>query len=226
MISLCSKAIALDKGESFITAASKQHLCLAYRMIGKKEDAFKIADSMPCIWVSREIMLPKTLDDQMELNQRQHNLLTLLDLSIINLHHLSRKMETPEESIVLLKKAIELAQVLTGDDHKFYNERVFKCYLWIAKSYCALENIGEAFKNLELALEHAIMYEERPNHSSYNVFWLRGYEDDKTLVTKNSDETLYQYLLAKIQEQPFSLLHGTNEFARFTEKVRIQIKSD
>ena len=223
VISLCKKAIALDKGESSVTVASKHHLCLAYRMLGKKEDAVNIAESMPSIWVSREIMLVKALDGEVEVNQRQHNLLTLLDLSMINLHHLSRKMKTPEESIVLLKKAIDLAQILTGDDHKFYNERVFKCYLWIAKANCSLENTSDALENLELALEHAIMYEERPDHSCYNAFWLKGYEDNKTLVTKHSDETLYQYLLTKIQDEPFSLLHGTNEFARFAEKVYSQI---
>lgn len=220
IVSVTERAIKLDKGKSYVTFSGKNLLCLVYRMMGENDKAYKIAaEEMPSLWVSREVLLPHVLSGDTETNQRQFNLLTFMDLSIINLHHLSRKMSTPEKSIELLKKAISLAELLTGSDHKFYNERVFKCYLQIAKNYCALNKAEEAMKNLELALKYAVMYEERPEKSNYGVFWLEGYMDDKSKAYSNSGETLYQYLLAKIGEESFSVLHNTEKYADFIAKV-------
>ncbi|MDE6724918.1 MAG: helix-turn-helix transcriptional regulator [Ruminiclostridium sp.] len=221
IVSVTERAIKFDKGESYVTFSGKHLLCLAYCMMGETDKAYKIAaEEMPSLWVSREVLLPHVLNGETETNQRQFNLLTFMDLSILNLHHLARKMDTPEKSIWLFKKAITLAELLTGDDHKFYNERVFKCYLWIARTYCALNKTEEAMDNLELALKYAVMYEERPQQSCYNAFWLEGYTDDRSKTSKNSEETLYQHLLIKIEEEPFSVLHNTDRYAAFTEKVR------
>lgn len=221
IVSLAERAIKLDKGESYVTFSGKHLLCLAYCMTGETDKAYEVAaGEMPSLWVSREVLLPHVLNGDMEIKQRQFNLLTFMDLSIINLHHLSRKTDTPEKSIELLKKAISLAELLTGDDHKFYNERVFKCYLWIARNYCALNKTEEAMDNLELALKYAVMYEERPEQSYYNAFWLEDYTDDRSKTSTNTDETLYQQLLIKIAEEPFSVLHNTDRYAEFTEKVR------
>lgn len=223
IVSLAERAIKLDKGESCVTFSGKHLLCLAYCMMEETDKAYEIAaGEMPSLWVSREVLLPHVLNGDMETTQRQHNLLTFMDLSIHNLHHLSRKTDTPEKSIELLKKAVALAELLTGDDHKFYNERVFKCYLWIARSYCALNKTEEAMDNLELALKYAVMYEERPEQSCYNAFWLEGYTDDRSKTSTNTEETLYQQLLMKIAEEPFSVLHNTDRYAEFTERVKIK----
>lgn len=68
-----------------------------------------------------------------------------------------------------------------------------------------------------------IIFEERPDRSEYDVFWLKGIEDSKTTVTKSSEETIYHHLLNKIAEEPFSLLHDTDKYKRFIEKVKAHI---
>lgn len=219
IISLVNKAAQLDKGESYITFAGKQLLCMVYEMQDKCDEAYKIAVNMPSLWVSREVMLAHALQGDAEINQRQHNLLTFMDLSINNLHHLSRKMDSPEKSIVLLEKAVQLAVILAGDDLKFYSERVFKCYMKIAENYCALGKAEEAMENLELAAKYAEMFENRPEKSEYTAFWLKGYYDDRTKATTNTEITLYSYLLTKISEDSFSILHSRNEYEEFYKKV-------
>ena len=219
IISLVNKAAQLDKGESYITFAGKQLLCMVYEMQDKCDEAYKIAVNMPSLWVSREVMLVHALQGDAEINQRQHNLLTFMDLSINNLHHLSRKMDSPEKRIVLLEKAVQLAVILAGDDLKFYSERVFKCYMKIAENYCALGKAEEAMENLELAAKYAEMFENRPEKSEYTAFWLKGYYDDRTKATTNTEITLYSYLLTKISEDSFSILHNRNEYEEFYKKV-------
>ncbi len=220
IINLVNKAAKLDKGESYLTYAGKQLLCMVYEMQDKRDEAYRIAVNMPSLWVSREVMLVHALQGDMEINQRQHNLLTFMDLSINNLHHLSRKMDSPEKSIELLKKAVQLAEILAGEDLKFYSERVFKCYMKIAENYCALGKADEAMENIELALKYAEMFENRPEKSEYTAFWLKGYFDDKTKATTNTEVTLYSYLLTKISEDSFSILHNTPEYVDFFQKVR------
>lgn len=220
IISLVNKAIQLDKGESYITFAGKQLLCMVYEMQDRRDEAYKIAVNMPSLWVSREVMLAHALQGDEELNQRQHNLLTFMDLSIKNLLHLSYIMDSPEKSIELLKKAVQLAEMLAGEDLKFYSERVFKCYMKIAENYCALKNTDEAMENLELALKYAEMFENRPEKSEYTAFWLRGYFDDKKKATTNTELTLYSFLLTKISEESFSILHNTEKYAAFFRRTR------
>lgn len=219
IINLVNKAAKLDKGESYITFAGKQLLCMVYEMQNKRDEAYKIAVDMPSLWVSREVMLAHALEGDMELNQRQHNLLAFMDLSINNLHHLSRKMDSPEKSIKLLKKAVQLAEILAGDDMKFYSERVFKCYMKIAEHYCVLGKADKAMENLELALKYAEMFESRPEKSEYTAFWLKGYFDDRTKATTNTEITLYSYLLTKISEESFSVLHNTKQYDDFFKKT-------
>lgn len=223
IIELANKAMSLDKGESYVSYAGKQLLCLVYEMQDRRDEAYEIACNMPSLWISREVMLAHALQGDMEINQRQHNLLTFMDLSINNLHHLSRTADSPEQSIELLKKAVSLADILTGGDYKFYSERVFKCYLWIARNYCALGKIGEAMENLEAALKCAEMFENRPERSEYSAYWLKGYFDDKMKASANERFSLYNHLLEKIAEEPFAVLHNTGEYAEFAEQVKSRI---
>lgn len=223
IIHLTNRAIQLDKGESYVTFSGKHLLCLAYVRLGRYDEAVPLAADMPSLWVSREMLLTHALQDDAEVRQRQHNLLTFMDLSILNLYKLSQKMDSPEKSITLLQKAISLAELLTGDDHKFYNERIFKCYLRIAEICCAMGKAEEAFDHLELALKYAVMFEERPAQSDYPVFWLEGYYDDRAKTTQNTEETLYQQLSLKIESESFALLHHTERYRKFVEKIHVVI---
>ena len=89
----------------------------------------------------------------------------------------------------------------------------------IAENYCALGKAEEAMENLELAAKYAEMFENRPEKSEYTAFWLKGYYDDRTKATTNTEITLYSYLLTKISEDSFSILHNRNEYEEFYKKV-------
>lgn len=219
VVSLTNKAVGLDRGESYVTLSGKHQLCLAYVMVGRYGEAYDIAVNMPSLWVSREVMLPHVLRGDLERTQRQHNLLAFMDLSVSNLCRLSKGMDDPEKSAALLKKAVELVELLTGGDHKFYNERVFQCYLRIAEIYSAVGKGDKALENLRLALKYAELFETRPERSAYDVFWLEGYVDDRSKTSKNTEETLYRHLLGALAEKPFSILHGSEEYGRFVEAV-------
>ncbi len=219
IMTLCNKAMRLDGGKTSLTLICENLLCSCFKSLGMKERAEEMAVNMPSVWGSREIKLAQILDGKEEFTQRQYNTLTFLNIMIHNLHHMARFLEAPALRIELLHKAISIADILTGDDHKFYNEDVYVCYLWIARNYCTMGDREKAFENLELALKYAKMYERRPERSGYDVFWLPDVIDSKTSVTKNDRDNLYEQLLKKIAEEPFELLHGSSEYEQFRQHV-------
>lgn len=219
VIALCNKAMRLDGGKSSIVPCCTVILCRSYKNLGMDEKAYEMAVNMPSVWGSRELMLAHVLDGKKEFEHRQYSLLTFLDITIHNLHHIARFLDKPEHRIEVLRKAVMLADILTGEDHKFYNEDVYVCYLWIARNYCELGDTAQAFENLKLALKHAEMFEERPKKSRYDAFWLPDVVDNRSKTSKNYEESLYGQLLRKIAEEPFALLHGTAGYAEFCRKV-------
>ncbi len=219
VITLCNRAMRLDGGSTWVTECCKQWLCFSYSRLGQHEKAVEIAGGMSTAWISKEILLPKVQHPDEERVQRQRNLLTFMDILIINLHHLARLRNAPEERIEILQKAVQLVALLMGDDPKFYNERLYKCYLWIARNYCELGNAAKAIDSLNSALQHAAMYEARPNRSSYDVYWLSDIEDSREVVWRDGEEDLFRDMLNSISGEDFSTLHDTTAYAEICSKI-------
>ncbi len=219
-ITLCERAMEQDRNGGQITFAAKELLCMCYRALGDCKTAVRIAESMPSIWTSREIILPKVHAKHDAYIQYGQNLITLSDLVIITLTHLTRGKDiTPAQKIELLQKAVQTAEILTGSDHKFQNMRVSVCYRQIAREYCVLKNVNAAFENLEKALYYARIFEERPERSHYDAFWLAEIEDIKADEKKQWQESEYRRLLNGLEESPFDFIRSDARFADFCERV-------
>ena len=108
VVSLCRRTMRLDGGSTWVTECCKQSLCFSLDRLGRHEEAMQIAESMATAWISKEVLLPKVQDIDSERVQRQRNLLTFMDILVINLHHLVCMRSAPEERIELLQKAVHL----------------------------------------------------------------------------------------------------------------------
>lgn len=219
VMTLSERAARLDGGKTWIAPACRQLLCLCNIRLGNRERALEIADSMPTWWVSREYLCTYAMSVEDAAKQRQHNLLSLMDMMILHLHNIARDMATDEQSIEVLDKAVALAELITGSDHKFYSERICKCYLWKARYYCRMRNADGAFEALEKALYHADSFERRPERSKYEAFWLWRIEDDRAAVSKDEPETLYSHLLRKLTEPTFEFIRSDPRFAALTGRL-------
>ncbi len=223
-IALCKRAVKLDDKSTWVEYAAKTLLCYCYSELGDFEGSLKAAEEMPSVWCSREVIIPKIHAKHDAYIQYQRNLITFSDLTVITLSHLARGKDiTPQQCIELLEKAIKVADILTGDDHKFCNMRISVCYRWIAREYCKLKNADAAFKNLELALKYAAMFEERPEKSKYNAFWLSEIEDDKSDDRKLWEETEYERLLKGLDEAPFEFIRDDKRFTEIIHKIKEHI---
>lgn len=225
ILDLCVRAIQLDKASSWVTPASRRMLCLCNIRLGNKDKALEIAQNMPTWWVSREFLSLYALEPDEAAKQRQHNLLSLMDMMILHLHKIARDMKSDEESIIILDKAIQLAEMISGSDHKFYNERVFKCYVWKARYQCRLDDSDNALESLEKAFLCADKYESRPDHSRYEVFWLWRIEDRRTDELKDQHRTLYESLIKEMDKEIYDKLRTKSKFKQLKNTLN-RIMSD
>lgn len=225
IIDLCERAARLDRPSSWITHGCRQMLCLSNLKLGQREKAREIAESMPTWWISREYLVLYTMDVEEAAEQRQHNLLSLMDMMILHLHKIARDMKTDRESAEVLDKACTLADMITGGDHKFYDERIFKCVLWKAGYLCRSGDTDAAFEALEKALFHAERYESRPERSEYDAFWLWRIKDVRADSAKDLPETLYQYMQRMLSGPMFERLHGEERFIDICAKLEFLVNS-
>ncbi len=217
-MALCERVIELNA--SGLTFAAKELLCMCHSALGDYKTAVRIAEGMPSIWTSREVILPKVHAKHDAYIQYGQNLITLCDLVIITLTHLARgKDTTPEQKIELLQKAVMTAEMLIGKDCKFRNMRISVCYRRIAREYCVLKNKDAALENLEKSLYYAKAFEERPERSYYNVFWLAEVEDVKADGKKQWRESEYRRLLNDLADTAFDIIRHDKRCAELREKA-------
>ncbi len=220
VISLCERTMRLDGGRTWVTECCKQWLCFSNNRLGNSEKAVEIAQGMATAWISKEILLPKVLDTDGERVQRQQNLLTFMDILVINLHHLSRMRNDPLERIELLQKAVSLIHLIAGEDAKFYNERLYKCHLWIAFNYCRLGDLEKTATSLNASLECAVSYESRPERSVYEAYWLSDVEDSREKVWKDHRFSLYEHLLDEVRySQDFAPFRETTDYVELCSRI-------
>ncbi len=219
-MTLCERAIELDTSGGQLIFAARELLCMCHIALGDYKTAVNTAESLPSIWTSREVILPKALAKHDAYIQYGHNLVTLCDLVIITLTHLARgKDTTPEQKIELLQKAVMTAEMLIGKDCKFRNMRISVCYRRIAREYCVLKNKDAALENLEKSLYYAKAFEERPERSYYNVFWLAEVEDVKADGKKQWRESEYRRLLNDLADTAFDIIRHDKRYAELREKA-------
>lgn len=215
---LCKRAVQLDNG-TWITHAAKQMLCFLYSRQNLHEKSVEIADNMPTWWVSREFLMQYALPPEKAAQQRQYNLVALMDMMIVHLHKIARDMPNDEQSIAVLDKAVALADLIAGEDMKFHHERICKCHLWRARYFTRMGKKDSAFEALEKSLHHVSQFESRPECSKYEAFWLWRIEDVRANDRRDSPENLYQHLLRKINEPVFENLRSDARFDELTAKI-------
>ncbi len=193
---LCKRALKYcDKNDQLFICQCKQTLALNYVELGEKERAEEIADTLPSLWCSREMVHPKTLTGKEALKEHQSNLLMLIDAVIITMGRIKSCENYTDGQLLELSSVREkLILMLAGKNPCWLNERLFNLALIRAKIYLKNregEKLKEVLKKLS---EYARNYEERREGSEYGVFWLSECRENLDYSTKHSPESLYDVL--------------------------------
>lgn len=191
-VQLCKRALKYTN-ELPLISQCKQTMILNYVQLGERDRAKEIADTMPSMWCSREMMLPMTLTGKNALREYQESLTLFIDAIIITMGRIKGCENYSDEQLAELAEVRErLILLLAGENPCWLNDRLFNMAMIQAKIQ-ARENSEKLRDTVQRLLKYARDYEARREGGKYKVFWLSECED-KMKGVKHSEKSLYDVL--------------------------------
>lgn len=226
-ISLCERVLE-DCTVDSIRHSAIQILCYNYPNIGKKEEAIKLAESMPDMLLSREALLSRIYNGEDCLKQNQQNLSNMIDYSAGIIYEMACRSDlkqglSNDERIHLLETAIKLYNLIYENDENcsMYNCSLSHYYLMIAKLYCYKSEYDNAIKSLLISANHAKIFDNNLNlgEQKYKSVFLNLLTWNPQKIVTNSDKTLSKELLLNLNDNCFEELNGNTEFIALKERL-------
>lgn len=189
--------------------------------IANEKFAVEYAESAPCIWHSREILVESAYftDENREkkLLQRHKNILNLLDYVTQRIYY--EKYDDPSEKIDACKTALKLWETVIYDGNFiFFHCRLQKIYTLMARGYAELNNANETLSALEKALYHAKKFDSIPSGElPYTSKYVKYAIEDISFDTKNYTETNSEIVHKFMKSKKFDFIREDPRFIALTK---------
>ena len=226
-IELCKKVIKYDK-KTLYTDKCKKIMVINYAGIGEYEKALEIADTLPDLSISKELILPWALKDRsVALQWNQSNILKIMDILIQELWEIEGNDYTVAQKLEIKQMMEKVMLAVLGENPCLHNDRLYFICIGIAWEYTKLKRYNEAMDTLEKALKYADDFENRSVGGHYSVFWLGEMNDNPEGDTKNHQWTLYEDMVKQMTNMcSHDSYYETNErFKAIRDKVNSHITS-
>lgn len=226
-IGLCEKVLE-DCTIDSIRHSAIQILCYNYPDIGKREQAIKLAESMPDMLLSRESLLSRIYKGEDCLKQNQQILANMIDWCAGIIYEMACRSDlkqglSNDERIHLLNTAIKLYQIIyEGDENNsIYNCSLSLYYLMIAKLYCYKNEYDKVIKNLLISENCAKIYDDNLNlgEQKYKSVFLNRLTWNPQKIVTISDKTLSKELLLNLNDNCFEGLRDNAEFKDLKKRL-------
>lgn len=200
-----------------------QCLCYAYRDVGRLKEAVKMAESMPFMSVSQEMLLSgiHSGDEGYACKQREAN--TLLQFLSNSLFFIQTKTDsgayvyTDEECAALRDKRIALLHLFfENGDFGFYHTQLCDTHRAQAFYYAQKGEKDLALTHLGLAAKHAVKFITSCDEEKTSLVF-RGMKSG-TWGTNNSENDAGR-LLKKMESPDFDTIRQTDEFIRIKDEL-------
>lgn len=184
-ISLCNHILD-DCTDDELRDETKKTLCDIYsHQLGNDKMALDIADRLHSMSYSKEIVKATVLTGDIAFKQAQTNIIHFADnmwwhiYNIACVPDISKNNYTLEEKILIMKKGIDLFDVIFDGDYLYYHDRLANTYRQLAMLYVMAGKYDEAVDCIENMSKHAIAYDERPDGVNYSSLLLNKVEHKK-----------------------------------------------
>lgn len=222
-ISLCERILE-DCTYDEIRHRAIQILCYSYPEFGKSERAIELANLMPNICISKEMLLAHIYSGDDRIKQKQENILRLLDFISSNLVTFSYgKMLnlSYEEKIQCVEAAKTLYNVIFYDDNTlFYSCRLRKIYCRLAELSCAVGKCDHAIEYLKLAEENANKFDNLKESAEYTSLFVNRCSYKRSDLSKNFEGTETDVVYHHTTKSVFSCLHEKKEFIEIQNRLK------
>lgn len=201
-----------------------QLLCFTYPYVGKKDEAIKLARTMPeCL--SCESLLISIYTGEQRYKQYQYNMGSYLDDLFWGIQQNNATFEdgtrpySTEEMIILRKKAIDIMKIIFEDErYCFYEQRVAWTYIYIAMDYARLGDTQNSLAYLELGKKHSIISDTSPDDEEYTSLVFRGKESGKGGYNTTSNDSLCQ--LEQMENSVFDFIRNDPKFIEISNELK------
>ena len=227
-IKLCERVLE-DCTIDSIRHGAIQILCYNYPHIDKKDEAIKLAESMPDMLLCRERLLSRIYSGKECLKQNQSNLIQMIDCCSSILYEIACRKDlrqdlTVDDRIKHIETAIKLYQIICESDANslFYNCRLSLYYLMIGKLYCQKNETDMVIKYLLLSEKCAKNYDDVSDlgEQRYNSIFLSQMTWNPKSVGTNWEGTLKEELLYNLNDDCFLCLKDVYEFKNLKDRLQ------
>lgn len=184
-ISLCNHILD-DCTDDELRDETKKTLCDIYsHQLGNDKMALDIADRLHSMSYSKEIVKATVLTGDIAFCQAQTNIMHFADnmwwhiYNIACVPDISENNYSLEQKIAIMKKGIDLFDVIFDGDYLYYHDRLANSYRQLAMLYLMGGKNDDAIDCIEKMAHHAISYDNRPDGVNYSSLLLNKIKHEK-----------------------------------------------
>ena len=200
-----------------------QVLCFSYRDTGRLDEAVKMAQSMPYMAVSQEMLLSRLYTGTAAYHAKQTAAYNLLQFLSNRLDGMQTKLDsgemayTEDECAILREKRIALLHLLfENGDFGFFHTNLCDTHTEQAFYYASKGEGAKVLEHLGLAAEHAIKFITAEDEECTSLL-LRGQEPDCWSTTDPDNDA--SRLLLKMDDAVFDCLRENEAFIKIKERL-------
>jgi transcriptional regulator with XRE-family HTH domain len=198
-----------------------------YAQIGESEKGVALAEKMPSLVLSKEILLSQATTGTAQYKAKQECTDALLGAMLLNIELNVGRLDdgkilyTPEDRIPLHRKCIDLLKLMFEDgDFGFYRMIFAGHYKSVASIYTKLESFGDAIENLNVAADHAIIFDEEYDAGKeYTSLIFRGKKYEEFYI-KTVPHNGAKMLLEDMAEPAFDPIRDRADFKDIEARLR------
>ncbi len=195
-ISLCNHVLDYCTDDE-LRDDTKKTLCDIYsHQLRNDKAALDIAEKLHSMDYSKEIVKATVLTGDIAFRQAQTNIIEFADNNWWHIYNIacvpdiSENNYSLEQKIQVMKKGIELFDVIFGEGLLYYNDRIANSYRQLAMLYLMQGDRAKAIDCVEKMAEYAIAFDTRPDNVNYSSILINKVEH-----TKSGDVSLCSKLL-------------------------------
>ncbi len=222
---------AIKWGEKILEQSTVDHqrhsaiqvLCFSYRDVGRLDEAVKMAESMPYMAVSQEMLLSSIYSGDRGYASKQSNAVTLLQFLSNSLFSMQTKLDsgemayTSDEEAALRDKRIAFLHLFfENGDFGFYHTHLSDTHREQAIYYAKKDSCEKALYHLSLAAEHAIKFVTSVNEDCTSLVF-RGMYRGSWCTSSSENEA--SKLLKKMESKTFDKIRDREEFSNIKEHL-------
>ena len=184
-VSLCNHILEYCT-EDELRDETKKTLCDIYsHQLGNDKMALDIAEKLHGMSYSKEIVKATMLTGDIAFRQAQVNIMEFADnmwwhmYNIACVPDISEDHYSIDEKITIMRKAIDLLEVVFCGDYLYFNDRVANSYRQLAMLYLVKGDREAAIDCVEAMAKHAIAYDSAEDGTVYGSVVLNTIEFNK-----------------------------------------------